>query len=96
MNKNDEEHSYEGLLLNSASSNKRSLTNQFVDCVKRTKYFVPCALLSPSKTIINQATATTMKEHPTISFNIPQKKPIDQQPKRGKKKKKIFFSLLFP
>ncbi len=76
MNTNDDVHSYEGVLVNSTSSNKRSLTNHFVDYVKKTKYFVPCTLLSPSK---------STKENPTSS----QKQPIEQQAKRGEK---IFFS----
>ncbi|CAF4885983.1 unnamed protein product, partial [Rotaria sp. Silwood1] len=75
MSNNDELHNYEGLLLTSASSNKRSLTNQFVDCVKKTKYFVPCTLLSPSKTMNDQIIKDTQKLQP--------KKPIEQQPKRG-------------
>lgn len=50
MTNNDEIPNYEGLLLTSASSNKRTLTNHFVDYVKKGKYFVPCALISPSKT----------------------------------------------
>ncbi|CAF0792703.1 unnamed protein product [Adineta steineri] len=79
MNNNDDGHSYEGLLLTSTTSNKRSLTNHFVDCVKKTKYFVPCTILSPSKTtIIDQQ---TFKENPSSSL----KKPLEQQqpPKRG-------------
>jgi len=80
MNNNDDVHNYEGVLLNSTSSNKRSLTNHFVDYVKKTKYFVPCTLLSPSKSTIDQST----KENPTSS----RKQPIEQQAKRGKK---IFF-----
>ncbi|CAF4420253.1 unnamed protein product [Adineta steineri] len=66
MNNNDDGHSYEGLLLTSTTSNKRSLTNHFVDCVKKTKYFVPCTILSPSKTtIIDQQ---TFKENPSSSL----------------------------
>ena len=84
MNNNDEVQNYEGLLLTSTSSNKRSLTNHFVDYVKKTKYFVPCTLLSPSKTtIIDQST----KENQTSSA----KKPIEQQPKRGKIIPYLFF-----
>ncbi|CAF0943591.1 unnamed protein product [Rotaria sordida] len=75
MSNIDEVHSYEGLLLTSTSSNKRSLTNQFVDCVKKTKYFVPCTLLSPSKTMNGQ----TKKDNQILQL----KKPIEQQPKRG-------------
>ncbi|CAF4431774.1 unnamed protein product, partial [Adineta steineri] len=51
----------------------------FVDCVKKTKYFVPCTILSPSKTtIIDQQ---SFKENPSSSL----KKPLEQQPlpKRG-------------
>jgi hypothetical protein len=78
MNNNDEAHSYEGLLLTSTTSNKRSLTNHVVDYVKKTKYFVPCTLLSPSKTTIDQP----IKENPTIQ----RKKSIEQQQaKRGRK-----------
>jgi hypothetical protein len=80
MNNNDEVHSYEGLLLTSASSNKRSLTNHVVDYVKKSKYFVPCTLLSPSKTTIDQS----IKDNPTSLPKILRKKPIEQQPKRGK------------
>ncbi|CAF2517640.1 unnamed protein product, partial [Rotaria sp. Silwood2] len=75
MSNNDEAHGYEGLLITSASSNKRSLANHFVDCVKKTKYFVPCTLLSPSKTINDQ----TIKDTQILQL----KKPIEQQPKRG-------------
>jgi len=39
----------EGLLITSTSSNKRSLTEHFVDYVKKTKCFVPCTILSPTK-----------------------------------------------
>lgn len=80
MSNNDEIHNYEGLLLTSTSSNKRTLTNHFVDYVKKTKYFVPCTLLSPSKaTTINQS----IKEN-TPTSKIQRKKPLEQQPKRGK------------
>jgi hypothetical protein len=49
-----------------------------VDYVKKTKYFVPCTLLSPSKTTIDQP----IKENPTIQ----RKKSIEQQQaKRGRK-----------
>ncbi|CAF1231960.1 unnamed protein product [Adineta ricciae] len=65
MNTNDDHHNYEGLLLSSTSSNKRSLTNHFVDYVKKTKYFVPCTVLSPSKTAIS--------EKPTSSSNHPKR-----------------------
>jgi hypothetical protein len=37
----------EGLLITSTSSNKRSLTEHFVDYVKKTKCIVPCTILSP-------------------------------------------------
>jgi len=80
MSNKDEVHNYEGLLLTSTSSNKRSLTNHFVDYVKKTKYCVPCTLLSPSKTTIDQST----KENQTPSSKIHLKTPIEQQPKRGK------------
>lgn len=39
----------EGLLITPTSSNKRSLTEHFVDYVKKSKRLVPCALLSPIK-----------------------------------------------
>jgi hypothetical protein len=39
----------DGLLITSTSSNKRSLTEHFVDYVKKTKCLVPCSILSPSK-----------------------------------------------
>jgi hypothetical protein len=88
MNNNDEAQNNDGLLLNSTSSNKRSLTNHFVDYVKKTKYFVPCTVLSPSKTtIIDQST----KENQTPSSKIQLKKPIEQQPKRGKNIFYFFF-----
>lgn len=94
----DEVHNYEGLLLTSTSSNKRSLTNHFVDYVKKTKYFVPCTLISPSKTTIDQS----IKDNPTSSSKIQQKKPLEQQPKRGKifsyfsmtKKKTLIYSFV--
>jgi hypothetical protein len=87
MNNNDEVHNYEGLLLTSTSSNKRSLTNHFVDYVKKTKYFVPCTLSSPSKTTIDQS---TKENQPPVS-KIQVKKPREQQPKRGKNI--LFFSM---
>ncbi|CAF4187725.1 unnamed protein product, partial [Rotaria magnacalcarata] len=80
MSNNDEALTYEGLLVTSASSNKRSLTNQFVDCVKRSKYFVPCALLSASKTTMNDQ---SIKENPVLSSKTQLKKSVEQQPKRG-------------
>jgi hypothetical protein len=83
MSNNDDAHNYEGLLLTSTSSNKRSLTNHFVDYVKKTKYFVPCTLLSPSKTTIDQST----KENQTPSS----KKPNEHQQKRGKNSPRSFF-----
>lgn len=83
MSNKDEAPSYEPLLVTSVSSNKRSLTNQFVDCVKRTKYFVPCALLSPSKTTINNQ---SIKENQVLSSKIQMKQSIEEQPKRGKNK----------
>ena len=73
MTNNDEIANYEGLLLTSTSSNKRTLTNHFVDYVKKGKYFVPCTLLSPSKTTFE----SSVKE-PNA------KKSLDQQAKRGK------------
>jgi hypothetical protein len=82
MTTNDEVHNYEGLLLTSTSSNKRSLTNHFVDYVKKTKYFVPCTLLSPSKTTLDPI----VKENPTSSSKIQSKKSTEQPPpppKRG-------------
>jgi hypothetical protein len=80
MTTNDEVHNYEGLLLTSTSSNKRSLTNHFVDYVKKTKYFVPCTLLSPSKTILDPS----VKENPISSSKIQSKKSTEQPPpKRG-------------
>jgi len=88
MSNNDEAHNYEVLLLTSTSSNKRSLTNHFVDYVKKTKYFVPCTLLSPSKTTtIDQST----KENQTPISKIQRKKPLEQQPKRGKNNLYFFF-----
>ncbi|CAF3291930.1 unnamed protein product [Rotaria socialis] len=80
MSNNDEALNYEGLLVTSASSNKRSLTNQFVDCVKKSKYFVPCTLLSPSKTTMNDQ---SIKENPVLSAKTQPKKSIEKQPKRG-------------
>lgn len=76
MTNNDEIPNYEGLLLTSTSSNKRTLTNHFVDYVKKGKYFVPCTLLSPSKTTFNPS----VKEAKAPSS----KKSLDQQAKRGK------------
>jgi hypothetical protein len=87
MSNNAEALNYEGLLLTSNSSNKRSLTNHFVDYVKKTKYFVPCTLLSPSKTTIDQST----KENQTPISKIQRKKPLEQQPKRGKTNLYLFF-----
>ena len=75
MTTNDEVHNYEGLLLTSTTSNKRSLTNHFFDYVKKTKYFVPCTLLSPSKTSL----IPSVKDNPASSS----KKSIEQPPKRG-------------
>ena len=79
MSGNDEAHNHEGLLLNSTSPNKRSLTNYFVDYVKKTKYFVPCTLLSPSNTINNRS----FKGNQISSSKIQLKKSIEQQPNRG-------------
>ncbi len=39
-----------GLLITPTSTHKRSLTEHFVDYVKKSKRLVPCAILSPTKT----------------------------------------------
>lgn len=39
----------EGLLINSTSSNKRSLTTHFVDYMRKTKCLVPCSLFPAHK-----------------------------------------------
>ena len=38
-----------GLLITATSANKRSLTEQLVNYVKKSKCFVPCAIASPAK-----------------------------------------------
>lgn len=80
MATNDDIHTYEGLLLSSTSSNKRSLTNHFVDYVKRTKSIVPpCKLSSPVKLTIDQTPTKTKLAPPQPSSTSSK----SQHPKRG-------------